>query len=76
VICYCLDKAGLQRTMESHPNLAEDMSVIMAHRLIELHAARDRGDRETALRREAENQTQMLARIRRFFGISNSAAEA
>ncbi|HXE64055.1 MAG TPA: mechanosensitive ion channel family protein [Bryobacteraceae bacterium] len=74
VICYCLDKAGLQRTMEMHPHLAEDMSVIMAYRLTELNAARDRWDRESALRREAESQTQMLARIRRFFGISSSSA--
>lgn len=76
VICYCLDKAGLQRTMEMHPDLAEDMSVIMAHRQTELNAARDRMDRESALRREAESQTQMLARIRRFFGISGSSATA
>jgi len=74
VICYCLDKAGLQRTMELQPDLAEDMSVIMAHRQMELSAARESLDRETALRREAESQTQMLARIRRFFGISATSA--
>ncbi|HVV45919.1 MAG TPA: mechanosensitive ion channel family protein [Bryobacteraceae bacterium] len=76
VICYCLDKAGLQRTMELHPHLAEDMSVIMAGRLVELNAARDRWDRESALRREAESQTQMLARIRRFFGISSGISSS
>jgi small-conductance mechanosensitive channel/CRP-like cAMP-binding protein len=76
VICYCLDKAGLQRTMELHPHLAEDMSVIMANRLTELNAARDRMDRESALRREAESQTQMLARIRRFFGISGGISHS
>jgi CRP-like cAMP-binding protein/small-conductance mechanosensitive channel len=75
VICYCLDKAGLQRTMELHPHLAEDMSVIMANRLSQLNAARDRMDRESALRREADSQIQMLVRIRRFFGIHSSAAE-
>jgi small-conductance mechanosensitive channel/CRP-like cAMP-binding protein len=74
VTCYRLDKAGLQHTMERQPDLAEDMSVIMAHRQFELYAARERLDRETALRREAESQTQMLARIRRFFGIANSSA--
>jgi CRP-like cAMP-binding protein len=73
VICYRLDKAGLQHTMEQQPDLAEDMSVIMAHRQFELSAAREKLDRETALRREAESQTQMLARIRRFFGIAKSA---
>ena len=70
VTCYRLDKAGLQQTMERQPDLAEDMSVIMAHRQFELSAAREKLDRETALRREAESQTQMLGRIRRFFGIS------
>ena len=74
VTCYRLDKAGLQHTMERQPDLAEDMSVIMAHRQIELSAAREKLGRETALRREAEDQTQMLARIRRFFGISASSA--
>lgn len=74
VTCYRLDKSGLQQTMEKQPDLAEDMSVIMAHRQIELSAAREKLDRETALKREAENQTQMLARIRRFFGINSSSA--
>jgi CRP-like cAMP-binding protein len=74
VTCYRLDKSGLQHTMEQQPDLAEDMSVIMAHRQIELAAAREKLDRETALRREAESQTQMLARIRRFFGIGSSSA--
>jgi len=60
--------------MELQPDLAEDMSVIMAHRQIELAAAREKLDRETALRREAESQTQMLVRIRRFFGIGSSSA--
>lgn len=76
VTCYCLDKAGLQHTMERQPDLAEDISVIMAHRQMELFAAREKLDHETALRREAESQTQMLARIRRFFGINGSSANA
>ena len=76
VTCYRLDKAGLQRTMELQPELAEDMSVVMAHRQIELASARDKMDRETALRRESESQTQLLARIRRFFGINSASTRA
>ena len=76
VTCYRLDKAGLQHTMDLQPNLAEDMSVIMAHRQFELSAAREKLDQETALRREAEGQKQMLARIRRFFGLNKSATSA
>ncbi len=76
VTCYRLDKTGLQRTIQHQPDLAEDMSVILAHRLIELSNARETLDRESALRRESENQIQILARIRRFFGISNTSASA
>ena len=76
VVCYCLEKGGLQRTMELHPDLAEDMSVILAHRQIELSAARESVDRDSLLRRESESQTQILKRIRRFFGIANSSAKA
>jgi CRP-like cAMP-binding protein len=65
--CYRLEKAGLQATMARVPELAEDMSVVMAHRQMELEVVREKIDRETAERREAENQTQLLARIRRFF---------
>jgi small-conductance mechanosensitive channel/CRP-like cAMP-binding protein len=65
--CYRLDKAGLQPTMSRVSELAEDMSVVMAHRQTELDMLREKIDRETAERRETENQTQFLARIRRFF---------
>ncbi|MDE3197988.1 MAG: mechanosensitive ion channel [Acidobacteriota bacterium] len=67
VQCYMLDKSGLQGFIKRLPELAEDMSVVMAHRQMELDTVRDKLDRETALRREAENQTQLLKRIRRFF---------
>jgi CRP-like cAMP-binding protein/small-conductance mechanosensitive channel len=70
VDCYCLDKDGLQRIVARRPELAEDMSVVMAHRQMELSVVRERLDFETARQREAESQTQMLARIRRFFGIT------
>jgi CRP-like cAMP-binding protein/small-conductance mechanosensitive channel len=70
VDCYRLDKAGLQTVMNREPELAEDMSVVMAHRQMELEVVREKIDRETAARREAENQTQLLGRIRRFFSIA------
>jgi CRP-like cAMP-binding protein/small-conductance mechanosensitive channel len=70
VDCYRLDKAGLQTIVARRPELAEDMSVVMAHRQMELSVVRERLDLETARLREAESQTQFLARIRRFFGIT------
>jgi CRP-like cAMP-binding protein/small-conductance mechanosensitive channel len=70
VDCYRLDKEGLQQVVARRPELAEDMSVVMAHRQMELSVIRERLDLETARLREAESQTQFLARIRRFFGIA------
>jgi small-conductance mechanosensitive channel/CRP-like cAMP-binding protein len=67
VDCYRLDKAGLEGFVRRLPDLAEDMSVVMAHRQLQLDSIREKLDRETALRREAESQTQFLSRIRRFF---------
>jgi small-conductance mechanosensitive channel/CRP-like cAMP-binding protein len=74
--CFQLDKAGLQGLMGNQGDLAEDMSVVMAHRQMELAMVRDKLDMETALRREAESQTQLLTRIRRFFGLNSSGARA
>ncbi|MES1262505.1 MAG: mechanosensitive ion channel family protein [Acidobacteriota bacterium] len=69
VDCCRLTKEGLQGILARRPELAEDMSVVMAHRQMELALVRERLDMETARQREAENQTQLLARIRRFFAI-------
>ena len=74
VDCYKLDKAGLQGIMTQRANLAEDMAVVMAHRLTELDITRERLDLEAARLREAESQAQVLARIRRFFGLRSNAA--
>ena len=50
------------------------MSVVLAHRLTELEITREKLDLETARLREAESQAQVLARIRRFFGLRSNAA--
>ena len=70
VDCCRLDKSGLEGILARRPELAEDMSVVMAHRQMELAMVREQLDIETARRREVESQTQMLARIRRFFDIN------
>jgi small-conductance mechanosensitive channel/CRP-like cAMP-binding protein len=67
VDCYRLNKEGLQATMARVPDLAEDLAVVVAHRQTELDTVREKLDRETAERRETENQTRLVARIRRFF---------
>jgi small-conductance mechanosensitive channel/CRP-like cAMP-binding protein len=74
VDCYELEKTGLQGILEQRPDLAEDMSVVVAHRQTQLAISRERLDAETARQREAEHQMQLLNRIRRFFGLNTSAA--
>ncbi len=74
VECYRLDKSGLQGMVSRLPDLAEDMSVVMAHRQVELETVRESLDRETARLRETEDQAQILSRIRRFFGITGAGA--
>jgi small-conductance mechanosensitive channel/CRP-like cAMP-binding protein len=76
VDCYKLDKSGLQGIMTRRAELAEDMAVVLAHRLTELEMTRERLDLETARLREAESQAQVLARIRKFFGLKTTAAKA
>ncbi|HWF10909.1 MAG TPA: mechanosensitive ion channel family protein [Bryobacteraceae bacterium] len=73
VDCFELDKAGLRDIVAARPDLAEDMSVVMAHRHMELEVTREKLDLETARQREAESQMQLLARIRRFFSLKNTA---
>jgi small-conductance mechanosensitive channel/CRP-like cAMP-binding protein len=73
--CYKLGKAALEGIMTTRPELAEDISVVMAHRLTELDTTREKLGLEAARLRESENQTQLLARIRRFFGLRVNGAK-
>lgn len=74
VDCYKLDKAGLEGVIGRRAELAEDMSVVLEHRQLELAAMRQRLDDESARLKDSENQMQLLARIRKFFGISGFSA--
>ena len=73
VDCYKLDKAGLQGVIDKRSELAEDMSVVVAHREMEIATVREKLDLETARLRETEKQTLLLTRIRRFFALKNGA---
>ncbi len=53
VDCYKLDKSGLEGIISRRADLAEDMSVVMAHREMELSAVRERLDLETSRLKEA-----------------------
>ena len=74
VDCYELQKTGLEGVLGSRADLAEDMSVVLAHRLGELDLTREKLHLETA--RLEHSQTQVLSRIRRFFGFDSNSAKA
>jgi CRP-like cAMP-binding protein len=71
VDCYELEKSGFQGVVERVPHLPEDMSAVMAYRQMELEVAREKADRETARRRAAQNEIQLIERIRRYFSVTN-----
>jgi hypothetical protein len=47
---------------------------VLAHRQTELAISREKLDLEAARLREADSQTQLLGRIRRFFGLQGNSA--
>ena len=65
--CYRLDKAGFEGVIHARPDIAEEMSRILTQRATELDAwraaAHARGGAPAATRND------VLAHIRRFFGI-------
>jgi small-conductance mechanosensitive channel/CRP-like cAMP-binding protein len=71
VDCYELQKSSLEGVLGSRADLAEDMSVVLAHRLAELDLTRERLHLESA--RLEHSQTQLLGRIRRFFGFDGNS---
>ncbi|HTM07954.1 MAG TPA: mechanosensitive ion channel family protein [Verrucomicrobiae bacterium] len=69
IVCYRLDKAAFQQTLARRPEIAEDISHVLARRRVELEAVRE-GLNEEALRRRADHaQGALLDKIREFFGL-------
>jgi CRP-like cAMP-binding protein/small-conductance mechanosensitive channel len=71
VTCYRLDKSGLEGIVARRPELAEDMSVVMARRQEELADVRQAFDLETSRLKTADSQLELLQRMRRFFGLDS-----
>ena len=72
VECYRLDKEAFNKIMCDRPEVAREISVLLAARNVELQAARedlDASAKEVAL--DAE-RSRMLGTIRRFFGLEGT----
>jgi small-conductance mechanosensitive channel/CRP-like cAMP-binding protein len=64
--CYRLDKAGFEAVLKSRPDIAEEISRILASREAELFSAIDSG---AGARQRASRQDDILRNIRNFFGL-------
>lgn len=69
VTCYVIDHATFERLIAAKPKVAEDVSVVLSSRQVELDGEREGLSAEAAIRRAAEARTHLLSRIRNFFHL-------
>jgi small-conductance mechanosensitive channel/CRP-like cAMP-binding protein len=71
VECYRLDKEAFQEIIRVKPQLAENVADILARRRAELVAARENLDTVARERRMQADKSDILDRIRDFFGLAD-----
>ncbi|MEO8359218.1 MAG: mechanosensitive ion channel family protein [Vicinamibacteria bacterium] len=71
VECYRLDKASFQSIMSAQPELAEKVAEVLARRRMELDTVVHELDEEALRHRLAAAQSDILGKIRHFFGLSD-----
>lgn len=69
VDCYRLDKEGFEQILKARPAIAEELSAVMSKRRADLAATRQALDAEARQRMEDAGRSELLGRIRRFFGL-------
>jgi small-conductance mechanosensitive channel/CRP-like cAMP-binding protein len=69
VECYRVDKESFNDILRERPELAEDISQVLARRRVELEAAREDLNEEARRARMQTHQGDLLKRIRRFFAL-------
>ena len=69
-LCYRLDKQEFQAILKRRPEIAEDISHVLARRRVELDAVREGLNEEAKLQRMSHAQGDILRRIRRFFTLT------
>jgi small-conductance mechanosensitive channel/CRP-like cAMP-binding protein len=67
--CYRLDRAAFQELLESRPQVAERVAEILAKRRIERAKFAEKLDEEATRRQLAEAKSDLLGKIRSFFGM-------
>ena len=69
VECYRVDKEAFHDIMQSRPEIAEDISEVLARRRVELDAAREDLNEEAKRARMRHHQGDLLNRIKHFFRL-------
>ena len=69
VECYRVDKDAFRDILRRRPEIAEDISEVLAHRRAELDAAREDLNEEAKRARMRAHQGDLLQRIRDFFAL-------
>src|SRR6266446_2245264 len=67
VECYRLDKEAFHDILQQRPEIADDISVLLAKRRVELEAAREGLNEEAKRQRMRYHQHDLLRRIKNFF---------
>ena len=67
--CYRLDREAFKETLQSRPEIAEDISTILARRRVELEATREDLNEETKKNRMRFHQGDLLRRIKNYFTL-------
>jgi small-conductance mechanosensitive channel/CRP-like cAMP-binding protein len=68
--CYRLDKQGFQDILQHRPEVAGDISHVLARRRVELEAVREGLNEEAKRQRMSHAQGDLLRRIRDFFTLN------
>lgn len=71
VVCYRLDKSAFQDIITRRPEIAENISHILARRRVELEAIRGELSEESMRMRMGHSQKDFLDRIREFFRLGD-----
>lgn len=69
VECFRLDKAVFQTIIERRPEVMQPVAELLARRRVELQAAKEGLDAETAAARRKSAEVDLLDRMKRFFGL-------
>ncbi len=76
VECYRLDKETFQKIMAQRPEVAADISAVLALRKVELQMAREHCDAEAKEKRIEAAKGELLGTIRKFFALDAEESRA